>query len=150
MCALSTGTGLLGNTMSIRLANFDHKASLSLREPHKLGWKLADHIPGDGPATELLVFEQFVYLYCNHSQGSAGKWTETRADRQQQARDISRLRQRQSHDGDCHVSSLSLGVWPPSWCPHLQPDTDVYTGTQSRPALKIPRLRQLYDECHKW
>ena len=53
--------------MSIRLANFDHKASLSLREPHKLGWKLADHIPGDGLATELLVFEQFVYLYCNHS-----------------------------------------------------------------------------------
>ena len=141
MCALSTGTGLLGNTMSIRLANFDHKASLSLREPHKLGWKLADHIPGDGPATELLVFEQFVYLYCNHSQGSGGQWTEIRADRQQQARDISRLRQRQSHDGDCRVSSLSLGVWPPSWCPHLQPDTDVYTGTQSRPRLQIPKTK---------
>ena len=108
--------------MSIRLANFDHKASLSLREPHKLGWKLADHIPRDGLATELLVFEQFVYLHCNHRT----LWTKVRADKQLlwfSCHLIARLRQ--SHDSDCHVS---LCVWPLSWCPHLQPDT----GTQTR------------------
>ena len=127
ICVLSTRTGLWGNTMSIRLANFDHKASLSLREPHKLGWKLADHIPRDGLATELLVFEQFVYLHCNHRT----LWTKVRADKQLLWFSC-HLRLRQSHDSDCHVSlsqCLTTFLMSPS------PDT----GTQTR---------HQYPECH--
>ena len=122
--------------MSIRLANFDHKASLSLREPHKLGWKLADHIPRDGLATELLVFEQFVYLHCNHRT----LWTKVRADKQLLWFSC-HLRLRQSHDSDCHVSlSQCLTTFLMSPSPARHWDTNQ---------TPIPRVSLLYDECHK-
>ena len=132
---MSTGTGLWGNTMSIRLANFDHKASLSLREPHKLGENWLTTSQGTGwPQSYWYLNNLCIFIATTEHCGQKSGQTNNCFD----------FHVISDSDRVMIVIVMSLSQCLTTFL--MSPSPARHWDTNQTP---IPRVSLIYDECHK-